>query len=598
MKLRWLPQALFCLLGLCAVPARADEQQAAQVSVAVEIDGLDDEAEQSNVESWLGYSAAVENKALSEERARSLHAGAAKAIALALEPFGYYQPAVVAQFEGQAPRFTARYRISLGEPVRWQPADVAVKGEGRDADFLPRLLEEQGLPEGGRALHADYEAFKARLVSAAREDGYRDATLSGSVLAIDPKAHSAQAQLSLDTGPRYFFGATTLTGGFDIRENLLRRYLRYQQGEPYSPKKLLDSQFALSDIDYFDAVQFETAPEPQALGQLPITATLTPRKNRRDSLGLGYGTDTGLRGSIGSEVRRLNRQGDKLSAELRVSEKSNAISTEIRHPQGSNPGEYLSLTGSIRQEQFSPGVSADDYKIGTSLNRTLGSWKRRYYLEFTRSITSIGYSAAATKAGQRLAGETSTLVPGVSFSTAQIDDAINATRGYSLFLDAHGAEQDVLSSVTFLQGRALLRGVLPLPQRFRLSSRAEIGGTAVRGFNALPLEQRFFAGGDDSVRGYNYRDLGVRDIDGNNVGGKFLSVVSVELERAIYGPYGAALFWDAGGVGDTPAPKLHHGAGIGLRYRAPFGSVRIDLAHPFDRDAPALRLHIGVRVGL
>jgi translocation and assembly module TamA len=152
--------------------------------------------------------------------------------------------------------------------------------------------------------------------------------------------------------------------------------------------------------------------------------------------------------------------------------------------------------------------------------------------------------------------------------------------------------------VTFAQGRALLRGVLPLGERGRLLLRSELGATAVDELGDLPASQRFFAGGDQSVRGYSYQSLGPTDADGNVLGGKYLSTYSVEAEYRIHGNWGAAVFADAGGADDDPSPPLSRGIGAGVRYRAPVGTLQLDLAHPLDGDESGVRPHIGIRVGL
>ncbi|MCI5063112.1 MAG: BamA/TamA family outer membrane protein, partial [Algiphilus sp.] len=112
-----------------------------------------------------------------------------------------------------------------------------------------------------------------------------------------------------------------------------------------------------------------------------------------------------------------------------------------------------------------------------------------------------------------------------------------------------------------------------------------------------PLSERFYAGGDRSVRGYAFRSLGEFDDEGNVIGGEYLTTMSVEVDRLIWGNWGAAAFLDAGGAGNTAFPEVSRGVGLGLRYRSPVGAVRVDLAHPLDKDR-LVRLHIGIGISL
>jgi translocation and assembly module TamA len=190
------------------------------------------------------------------------------------------------------------------------------------------------------------------------------------------------------------------------------------------------------------------------------------------------------------------------------------------------------------------------------------------------------------------------LTPGLSFTRSEPDDPIYTRRGWYLFADVHGAVNNVLASTSFLQTRTVLRGIWSPFKRLRLIGRTEIGYSLVEQFGELPASQRFFAGGDQSVRGYKYQTIGPRDSDGNVVGGRFLNVFSGEAEVRVLQNWGLALFADSGGVDDQPGPKLFTGVGAGLRYRVPIGSLQLDFAHPLDGDESGIRVHIGVRVGV
>ncbi len=154
----------------------------------------------------------------------------------------------------------------------------------------------------------------------------------------------------------------------------------------------------------------------------------------------------------------------------------------------------------------------------------------------------------------------------------------------------------MLSDVNFIRALASMRLVREVAPRWRLLSRFDAGASWDDNFGALPPTERFFAGGDLSVRGYAFEDLGPKDPRGRVIGGRYLGVFSAEIERSVARRWAVASFVDGGnafgGSGRDTGLKLSVGAG--LRWRSPLGPARIDLAHPLDDDV-VLRLH--VRIG-
>lgn len=565
------------LMLFTALPALA--------GVDVTIKGVDGELK-TNIEQRLAIRDLDTRKDLDEPLVLRLHQQAEGDIRSALQPFGYYSPQVNPQLTGAAPKWKALYTVNPGPPTLVEHIDIRVEGDGAENPALKLVLDRPLLREGRVLNHTQYEATKTRLAQAAYANGFLDAQFTRAELRVNPAAQKAEVRLTLQTGPRYFFGPVTIEQE-GLNPEFVQRYIRIAPGGPYDPQQVLDTQFALTDLDYFQTVEIQPQRDQVLHGHIPIVIRTTPRPLRRYEFGVGYGTDTGARVSSGVEFRRLNQQGHKLRLDARVSEIKTALGGEYRIPQGKKTTESVSFNASSIAERFENGDSLK-YVLGASLNRTPGAWQRRVYLNFEHEESDI-------------AGVTSNadlLLPGVSFNRGEMDDPIHTLRGWNFFVDVHGAHSDFLSTATFLQTRVQLRGAYPLGSRVRLLGRAEIGASFVDEFSDLPASQRFYAGGDQSVRGYAYQSLGPRDANGLVMGGRYLTVLSAEANLRVWGNWGVASFIDVGGAADTPDPELSRGVGAGLRYRAPIGYLNLDVGWPLDEPDPGARLHLSVRVGL
>lgn len=511
-------------------------------------------------------------------------------IKTALQPFGWYNITVTSELRGAAPDWTAIYRVDAGPETDVETIDIRITGEGADYAPLRELVAKpRPLREGERLKHEDYETLKTRLVQTAYAGGLLDATLAKRELRVDVAHNSATVVLELDSGRRYRFGDIRIDQDGRLEESFLRRYITFQPGDYYDPAKVLATQFALGDLDYFQSVDIDTQrDQADAEGRVPIVIHTVEKAPRSYKYGLGYGTDTGPRASFGTEFRHINDLGHKLRMDLRVSPVISTAVAEYRIPYGSVPSDSIGFTTQALTQNFSD-VKETLYRVGTSYNRQGRLWQRRVYLDYSVDDYTIQNSPRRTS---------TLLVPGLSFTRTVGDDPIFPKYGWYAFLDTHGGSTVALSDTNFIQGLVKLRGTLYLGHRFYFIGRVDQGATFVGKFDNLPPSQRFFAGGDDSVRGYSYQGLGPRDPKGSNVGGKFLTTASGEIDWYWNRTYGIAVFGDAGGAADTLLVPFSFGAGAGLRYRAPFGSLALDLAHPFDPGASPVRLHIGVRVGL
>ena len=507
---------------------------------------------------------------------------------LALRPFGYYEPQVTTELVETEKGWRATVRILPGKPVLLVERQVEIVGSGRNEPFLRRQLAGSQLRTGQRLSHSAYETLKGELHRVALSHGYLDARFTKSDLEVDPATRTARAFLTLETGERYRFGATTIEQDV-VREGLVRRYLRYREGDWYDAEALLRTQFALDDSQYFSLVEVSPEPRDRATRIAPIRITAQPNRRHVYTIGAGYGTDTGPRGTLGFEDRRLNRAGHRLHAELRASEIDTSGGVTYIVPWSDPALEKLAYEmRGFREQRADIETTGSRFSVG--LTQVRGNWQRvlSVALEQTEDAV-IGTSGDSALVNE---GKSKLVVPGITYARLPPD---------FLGIDAipTGLRAELLGSTTaFGSDTNFLRLLVSDQRRFRLSDkwavqvRAEIGTSEVDDFEELPAHYRFFAGGDQSVRGYGYQELSPVDSEGNKIGGRHLITASVELQRSLPRNFVAAVFVDTGNAVNRFGDPLEYSAGVGLRYRLPFLSIGIDVAQSLSEPDRSPRLHL------
>lgn len=559
---------------------------ASAATVTVELDGVREDNLRTNINGFLAIRKLEGSDTARPRAIRRLHRRAESDIREALRPFGYYNPVIRSELEPGEQNYRATYVVDVGPLSTLRSINIEITGPGSREPDLRDTVQSSPLKANAPLRHALYKSTKSAIRDSAYRLGYLDARYTDSRLSIDPAINRADVDLVLESGEAYTFGDITIEQDI-LDQEFLNRYVHVYPGERFNPSRLVDLQLGLADLGYFNQVQVDANKDEATDNRIPVVVRTEPRPSQRYEAGVGYGTDTGARLTTGAEWRRLNRKGHTLDLSFQISEVINTLTSQYLVPVGNVPGEALSFTAGVEDERLEDGERRT-VRLEAARNWQLGEWDRRYYLQFVREDFE-------------LSGEDEISVlftPGVSFSRTELSDPVFARNGWSAFFDVHGAEKTLLSDTNFIQSTLRLQGVLPVFNRGRLLLRTEVGGSWTDEFSRLPASERFFAGGDNSVRGYAYESLGPTDDEGRVIGGEFLLTGSVEYEHIFWRSMGAAVFLDAGNADDDGFPEPVYGAGIGFRYRSPVGVIRLDVAHPFDDPDRAARLHIGVRAGL
>lgn len=549
------------------------------IQLDVVIEGVTGDVK-NNILSYLSIEQQKSHPNLTEGRISRLHHKASGEIKNALQPFGYYQPEIQSRLEHEKDKWSAYYLIDPGPPILVSDIDIQILGDGEQDRRFQQLIRDFPLHVGDILDHARYEKGRDAFLQLTTERGYFDAQPLKHEVIVRPEEFTASITLHIDTGKRYNFGKIIFKQEV-LNEDLLNDYVTFAQGDPYSTDQLLELQNALSDSEYFSQVDVRGNRDAVEDYEIPVEITLLPRMKHLYTLGAGYGTDTGPRGTFGWENRRINKDGHRLATELKASEIKNSLSARYEIPIRNPRTDNISFTTAWVQDE--PRTSKSEtllWGISRTVSRYV-NWLETVYLNYQSESFEIGGEDK----------QEALVLPGISWSRIKADDRLLTRHGSRLWMDF---KTGVGTNTNLVQSRLSGKVVRSTGDNARILLRGDIGASDVTEFVELPASLRFFTGGDQTVRGYSYNSLGPTNTDGEITGGKHLLVGSIEYEHKISGNWSGALFYDAGNAMNDFSEDLKHGTGIGLRWKTFIGPIRLDYAWALSNPGNPERIHLSI----
>jgi translocation and assembly module TamA len=636
--MRALPRLLaFAALSIAAMPAMAVKIE------RIQIQGLD-EAMTENVRVSLSLQDSI-GKVVSGRRMAYLVRVAEDETREALEPFGYYSPSITIQRSdrsapesdtaGVAPRVQATgaapasrepdpnrpvsitITVRPGEPVKVRNETVAIEGDASDDRYLNEEIDAF-LPQPGAVLdHVQYEASKARITRRLAERGYFDADFIAHRVEVTRAQNAADIDLRWSSGDRYDMGPVSFaqTPRQIIRPQLLDKLVYWNEGEYYHQGRLDRLRDSLLKLDYFSAIDIEPRPDEAVTvaeeggstsRRVPVTVTLTPAKRSIYTAGVSYGTDSGPGVSFGVERRYVNSRGHKALAQVDWAQNRKTATLQYRIPAFAWLDGWYTASAQFADEQTDyidtrrvelVGSRSGQYNRKLNLIASIHALRERWAYEYESDgdpDTPVVYRYA------------NYFFPALRAEYADVDDRFAPRRGIGgtvMVRAGSGKGDDSGGDAMFAQAHVRASWFKGLGPSDRLIVRGELGHTFTDALNDLPPSLRFYAGGDRSIRGYNWREVGPRVFDDEGdvafaLGARNVITASVEYERYFAGPWGAAAFVDTGDAFDGGSPDMHTGVGIGLRWKSPVGPIRIDIARGLDDPDSPFTLHLNIGTDL
>jgi translocation and assembly module TamA len=552
----------------------------------VRIEGLEGDM-LKNAEAYVELYQRRDDEDLSARWRKKLFEDGPQEIREALQPFGYYNAGVESSLTEEEGEWEARYAVDLGPPVRVVETDIQWLGDGAEKQELVQAIPNFPLKIGDTFVHKIYEDGKAELQDLAYELGYVKLKTTEHVVRVFPEKNEAKIRLLLDTGPRYRFGKITLDQGI-MDPDLLQHYVTLEEGAPFSNAELLKFQRSLIATGWFSVVEVKPDFDAAEGVEVPIDVRFTPSTRQRVEFGIGYETDVGPRGSVRWRNNRMNSRGHQASAGLQMAPVRGDANASYNIPVRDPRTDRLNFDAKFEYE-YLDDTDRDTFDLEVGFLRT--TLDRKNFFEL---FSQFKYERFGT--GGEDDTTTQILSLGTIVSRTVSEETQFVRKGYRVSGDLRVASSAFVSDTGFLRGDFDAKYLYPVGSNGRLNLRGQLGGAWVEDFSKYPNSLRFFAGGDQSVRGYGYKELGPKDDEGSVVGGKNLVVGSLEYDYRVKGPWVGAAFLDAGNAFNDSPDDIYVGAGVGVRWLAPFGSVRLDVAWPVSEESgfSGYRFHLGL----
>lgn len=513
---------------------------------------------------------------------------------------GYFSPDIRITREINAnQRPVIAIAIEPGEPSVAGAVKLDFLGEiaqSTDADAINQresIRRDWRLPAGRAFTQGEWEGAKTQALRDLVARRYPAGKLAGSLAEVDAPNRTAGLSATLDSGPLYRLGQMQVTGVERYDPVLVPRLARLPEGSVYDQRRLVEAQQRLASSGYFDSAYVFVDPDSDPAAA-PVQVQVREAKLQKIILGVGITTDSGPRASIEHTHQRVPGIGWRAATKLQLEKKAPFAQTEWTSIPDEASWRWVALARAERLEDDELTTRGQRLRFGRM--QAGDRIDRSIYLQYDRAqVQGAGVGVGVSLAAQ--AGDGSALSANYVWTGRYFDSLPFPSQGYGLGFELGGGTTlgENRQPYTRTVGRWL--GIKSL-QRGRIAMRAEGGAVLTKDSAAIPGTQLFRSGGDSTVRGYGYRNIGIPLSNGVIGPGRYLAVGSVEWQRPMLrgglpSEWEHTLFVDAGAVADKPQnlrPSV--GVGTGVRWRSPIGPLQADVAYGVK--SRQLRLHLSV----
>jgi translocation and assembly module TamA len=490
-----------------------------------------------------------------------------------LQTEGYFSPDVEVNLENTSELPHIIMKVTAGTPVRIVQQQLTLIGVGRgqaENFYEARRLDEKWQLSVGQIFRQEpWEASKSAMLREFRLEVFPNAKIAFSEARVDIEKQTAELRIEIDVGEPIWFGEMRLQGLSRYPDRIVTNQYTLLPGQAYSQARLAQFQAELLSQPYFSNVSVQALLDQTSDGRVPVLIELEEVQRRKITLGAGYSSNTGIRAQAGYNDLNLAERGWRLETLAKLELRQQSLESKVSLPRRADGWEDGFRAAWTRSDI--EGLDMRTSEVVLRRSKEQARIVRAYELKLAYSLEQVaGMTRRSTRA----------VAPGYDWTYRSLDSLIYPREGYWLNLQAGIAAKAFLSDQNFIRTYGKYLHYWPVgADRDSLQLRFEGGAVLASSRVGIPQEFLFRAGGDQSLRGYDYQSLGVRE-GAAVVGTRYLAIAGLEYTRWFSQQWGVGLFTEAGNAFDQPGrfrPVL--GLGAGPRWRSPLGPVNVDMAY-------------------